>query len=368
MLKVESVDRSIGTALPALYRHILPPFFTREIPSEDLATCSNCAMACPGKNGPQSTPQFDPSLKCCTFQPSLPNYLVGAIISSPISLPVGAKRIQDLIVKRHNCTPAGIHIPRLYDLLYASSRRTSFGKSRTLLCPYFSEEAGGTCTIWSYREAVCTTYFCKHVGGRAGSGFWSALKAYLLHLQSVLAKYCVLAASAPISDRLLFEKAQRSSADRDLSLEDIEQKAMAPQKYNQIWGDWAGREEEYFIGCYQSVLDLTKEKYSELAGIDETIHMDRLLRAYLKLTDIPKILKFADNYKSGVESDEYIEADLAASGAKIKFPRALANAFDGTNDTPSTLQSLSESGGLEVHSDFIAMLYHNGVLLDTKRP
>jgi hypothetical protein len=54
------------------------------IPRESRASCDNCAMCAVGGAGQQSAPRayfFDPLVKCCSFVPDLPNFLVGGILS-----------------------------------------------------------------------------------------------------------------------------------------------------------------------------------------------------------------------------------------------------------------------------------------------
>ena len=63
---------------------------------EKKATCDVCAMARP-KN--RTKVHYQPDLKCCTFHPFLPNFLVGAILQDP-SLKAGAEVLRDKIRRR----------------------------------------------------------------------------------------------------------------------------------------------------------------------------------------------------------------------------------------------------------------------------
>ena len=65
--------------LPAAYRALLPEWFKLPLPIETAATCSECAMVSAGASDDRFS--YHPALKCCTYQPLLPSYLVGALLS-----------------------------------------------------------------------------------------------------------------------------------------------------------------------------------------------------------------------------------------------------------------------------------------------
>jgi Fe-S-cluster containining protein len=155
--------------LPALYRRLGAPL-DREVPRETKATCASCAMLEGGCQGATVPPVdgrarfFRPDTKCCTFHPRLPNYLVGAILTSvEPSDAEGRRRIAERVASRVGITPEWLHPPRAFTLLYDGSRG-AFGRAKGLRCPFY-EEASGGCTVWAHRDAVCSTYFCKYVAG-----------------------------------------------------------------------------------------------------------------------------------------------------------------------------------------------------------
>jgi hypothetical protein len=117
-----------------MLKHQLPAFYTQILPNEILgleinetkATCDKCIMA----------PKYKPDLKCCTFQPFLPNYLVGAILKSNL---LGKTVIQKMIARKKDCLPIGIVAPLDYQLKF-NKHRKQFGKHEDLLCPYFDKK------------------------------------------------------------------------------------------------------------------------------------------------------------------------------------------------------------------------------------
>src|SRR5687767_1905524 len=83
---------------------------------------------------------FRPDAKCCTYHPTLPNYLVGALLADPDpALEEGRRRVRDKLAARVGVTPLWLAAPRKTMVLLEASRDTSFGRSRALRCPYYVE-------------------------------------------------------------------------------------------------------------------------------------------------------------------------------------------------------------------------------------
>src|SRR5215471_13758616 len=181
-------------ALPPLYARWIDDLLDGPIPAETRATCDDCVM-CP-KPGDTINPEdrfFEPSIKCCSIVPVLPNFLVGRILSGddpdPVSLE-GRASVERRIKEGVAVTPLGLEWPAMIKLLYDNS--DAFGQSQTFRCPHYVEEAG-RCGIWRHRDSVCATWFCKHVRGEVGRKFWrDSLEPLLRIVEKSLAQWCVL--------------------------------------------------------------------------------------------------------------------------------------------------------------------------------
>lgn len=114
--------------------------------------------------------KFSKVTKCCTYYPSLPNYLVGAILLDKDGVPEGVRRIESAISSKTTVSPVGIFPSRKYLALYFKSSSATFGRSESLMCPYF-EQPTGLCTIWKHRESVCSTYFVNMLPERRVARF-----------------------------------------------------------------------------------------------------------------------------------------------------------------------------------------------------
>ncbi|HEX9308745.1 MAG TPA: hypothetical protein VF894_14720 [Anaeromyxobacter sp.] len=262
----------IRDALPPLYRDLLGDPYAEEIPAESKATCASCAMLEGGCHGPAVPPVdgrsrfFRPDTKCCTFHPRLPNYLLGAILSSEDPAQAeGRRRIEARIASRVGVTPEWLHPPRTFTLLYDGARG-AFGRARGLRCPFYEADAGG-CTIWAHRDAVCSTYFCKYVAGADGRRFWTAVKEHVSLVEIQLARAALLALAPALLDR---EPGTRPAAG-PIGPEDIDGAPPPEAEYAAAWGAWAGREVELYVACDAFVRSLSGSDVDALLGLDGRI-------------------------------------------------------------------------------------------------
>jgi hypothetical protein len=144
--------------LPPLYARWMAELLAGPIPDETAATCDRCAMCVP-----DAARSFRPDTKCCTFLPTLHNFLVGRVLadSDPESA-TGRATVIARMQKKVGVNPLGLGPTRAHNLIYEDGGHAVFGKSRALLCPHYLD---GMCGVWKHRESTCATWFCKYVRG-----------------------------------------------------------------------------------------------------------------------------------------------------------------------------------------------------------
>lgn len=104
------------------------------LPGEPRSTCERCAMA--EGPPPDPGPHFLADVKCCTFVPNLPNFIVGRILRDPES-PRGHASVRARIADGGGVTPLGLHIRPELAAAHAEARQNGeFGRRRDLLCPH----------------------------------------------------------------------------------------------------------------------------------------------------------------------------------------------------------------------------------------
>jgi hypothetical protein len=313
--------------LPPLYAAWVGDLLPGGIPRESRATCDDCAMCAHGEEQ-QRAPEdyFDPTLKCCSYIPHLYNFLVGRILSDndPAAAP-GRTTVEKRIKQGVGVTPIGLDRPPVFNLIYEHSEN-AFGRSRNLRCPHYLEDTG-RCGVWRHRESTCATWFCKHVRGSVGYTFWrTSLHKLLMAVESELSEWCVLELD-PDNDALrhLLASESRSRAD-PITGESIDNK-VDQNEYDRVWGQWLGREREFFIECGRLVNALSWNDVLTISGSD--------VRAYARLTK--------DAYRHLI-SDEIPPALKVGGMQLVRITRDMTristyNAFDPI-DVPSAVMEL----------------------------
>lgn len=256
-----------------MYTAWLQELLGSSLPSEKSATCDSCAM-CSGAHAMAipGLPSFSPSTKCCTYWPSLPNYLVGAMLTDDRT-----SHLMEQMISRSLAIPTGLGVSAEYQALYAATWRREFGTSTRLLCPYFNkDDPERSCSIWPYRNSVCLTWFCKFDRGQVGADFWGAVKDLLGSLEIGLSMWAALQLGISGSVATIapdFAEGQSGVPPRTT----LDGRLLADRRG---WGDWAGKEREYFVRCHDLVSSLTFGKAVEACGSRVTAHIDRVLAAW----------------------------------------------------------------------------------------
>ena len=217
------------------------------VPLEQAATCASCAMATePPRDDDheQERTVFDPLMKCCSFLPRVPNYLVGQLLAdeSP-EVAVGRAAMLRRIDDGVGVTPMGVGRSRAYNALYSGA---TFGRAIALRCPYQTDE--GRCGMWRHREATCSTWYCKHEHGHPGRRFWSALQSFMWFIEHQLARDCAAALGYHDDALAAIGVPGKDQPSEQRSIEDLDVTAH-PAFYHALWGAWDERQEEYYRAC-----------------------------------------------------------------------------------------------------------------------
>jgi hypothetical protein len=279
--------------LPPLYANWLAELLGGSVPRERHASCDSCAMCAGSGQQLGSNYYFNPSVKCCTYHPNLPNFLVGRILSDddPAALP-GRKAVEKAIEEGLAVTPLGVGMPPKYSVLYRNGAN-AFGRSESLRCPYFIED-GGRCGIWRNRKSTCITWFCKHVRGKVGLMFWQdSLHPLLRAVERDLARWCVL--EHQFGDDALRHLAQTGAwteQPEPLAAASMDNK-VEEGRYARIWDKWRGCEIDFFIRCAKLVGELSWKDVLTVSSPETRAYARLTKQAYVRLTsdEIPPRLR-----------------------------------------------------------------------------
>jgi len=278
----------------------------------------------------------------------------------------GRRRIRAKIDARIGVTPLGILPPQKHRLLYRYGKR-GFGKSKALGCPYLDQDRG-MCTVWSHREAVCTTWFCKHNNGLEGLRFWEQLRDYLISMQQVLASHALRELGCDV-DRAL----RLLSFEIELDARNLDDEPPDDATYAGLWGDWLGRESEFYAACYELVRKLERTEFENLGGIKQKLELDRLDKRYLAMHE-PKLpdpmLK-----NPGLRITRDGEASYVVTSYSGSDPMRLRKTvfdlleeFDGRRATAEVRDGILKQSGLWISDSLLTKLYQHRMLVDAGAP
>lgn len=354
---------SLLDTFPILYRQILPPaVFLRKMEKEKTADCGNCIMCeTKGTLKAPSVSFFSPNTKCCTYQPAIPNYLVGALLSDDSGLmEEGKRRIRDKIKSKVDVIPKGVWVSDKYLYLYkaAVEHEQTFGKADSMKCTYLQE---GNCTVWKYRNAICSTWFCKSDHGVDGTLFWQAVKNYMRLVEEELVHY-LLFKSGYSGEQILPD----NSAEKGLSPRMMDEKPLSDKAYSQLWGRWAGMEEAFYIWCYEEVKTITPDALVGIVGVKGEILL-KTINEKLDVIDhhfLPHLLR--RNQRIQFELLEADQCTIVVEDKPYQLPFALYNSlvyFNGKEGNHRVLERIKKEAGIEVKEDLLLYLYRTRILI-----
>lgn len=237
--------------------------------TETKASCHNCLCS---REDRGDLPYYRPNLKCCTFQPFLPNYAVGALLKSS-SVSDSIKHIlRDKINSLQYALPLGIFVPVNYQVAFNHRESEDFGNRSDFLCPYF-DKGMNQCGIWHHRGAVCTSYFCASDRGELGLEFWQRLGDYLHVCEMVLAQDALVSMGLP--PEIIDGQLEYINCDTGTT-EELASASMGRPLYNYFWKDWNHSPEEFYQLCCDYVAQLTPKDLKNLLSEEVSDHEEAL--------------------------------------------------------------------------------------------
>jgi Fe-S-cluster containining protein len=239
--------------LPEIYRKLLD--FSQE---ETKATCANCAMA----QSPKGKVSYKADLKCCTFEPFIPNYLVGAILESKQTSTGAREAILLKIKKRQYALPIGLVADIPFQIRFQEKGPKDFGNREDLLCPYFNKDLNN-CGIWKNRGSVCSSFFCKSDSGQKGLKFWNDLGDYLNLVEMALLEEIL--AHLDFSPRQVNENLDFLNR-KTASLTELKSKSLPLLKAKKLWNGYFEDQEKFYRKCYELALGLDRKNLKQTMG------------------------------------------------------------------------------------------------------
>lgn len=230
-----------------MYQSFVPSQLWNADIQETKANCNQCIQA-PHK--------YDSDLKCCTFWPFIPNYIVGQILQSKEQKYHLVKIvIQNHISQRQFNLPMGMVAPVEYQINFKRRKSKVFGKDESFLCPYYDKKSNN-CGAWLYRGSVCTSFFCESSYGKKGQGFWHNFENYLSYLEMGLSQ-----------EVLAYKDFSPKDVNQQLEFFNVENKIKwTLPLYKKLWKHFYKKEIDFYIQAADFIQNMPKSQTKEILG------------------------------------------------------------------------------------------------------
>src|SRR5271169_65518 len=354
-------DRPVGepaeATLPPLYAPWLRAIAGGPIPAETVATCDRCVML-PSERGLPDAMFFLPEVKCCAYQPTLPGFLAGRILAdADPGMAHGRMALEKQIERRVGVAPHGVLSGAVFNLLFSLTPNV-FGRSPALKCPYLTDV--GDCGVWRHRPGVCATWYCKHVRGEKGFRFWRLTDKLLRAVESDLSIWCA---------------AEMNTGSADLGNLDPQAPArphvselggpLDVARYRELWGEWEGREKEFYRACAGLVEPLGWDEVLGICGPRVRVLAQLVRDAYEHLVSdaIPERLRLGSVGLASAAGGKYLVVSYSPYDP-VMVPEQLVGVlryFDG-RPTEDALTAILSEGNLVVDLRLVRRMVDFGLL------
>ncbi len=313
------------------------------VPEEPESTCRDCAML--GEEGGGFT--FRPDTKCCTYLPSLSNFLVGAILADPSTDDTtlrGRRSVEERIARGDEATPLGLDVRADYRSRFDGDRFENFGRRPELRCPHYLADTGA-CGIWRHRNGVCATWYCKHVRGATGRSFWASLQALLSAVETDLAFWC------------LGELGLDPDSLRGLLLPGARVEA------REAWGSWRGREGEFYRRTTALVAPLGWDEVLARTGprVHLLVGVVRSARARLATREVPPVL-VPGRFQVAASSEGACRVIAYSPYDPVEIPLPLLESLAAFDGRPTGEVVAELAGRIELDAETLSTLVDFGIL------
>jgi hypothetical protein len=282
-------------------------------------------------------------------------------LSDPETI-TGREMLRERIRGKRGIFPQGIFPDKKYRLLYEFGRKYGFGKSSLLRCPYYIQ-GKYNCALWKYRESICATWFCKYAAGEAGKIFWDDMRDLFKLIQEKLTEQAIrdlgLPFILPYGD------------DEHLAVEDLDDLPLNPAEYRRRWQQWEGREEEFYIRCYEIVCQMEVSLFNRLLGEEFSGQSHILEEKYLNMTTLPDHLEI----NPAIDLEEvipgycrlrlksYIERNDTVITFAFDVPKSVIDGFREGKITERVFEDLEYEKGIQLGKDLVVSLFQHGILI-----
>lgn len=333
------------------------------------------------KRGERARVTYEAHLKCCTFEPRLPNYLVGKLLatsSSSAKEPVSgaaesgtssgasastsagsrfpaeagsdaqvigdglrpkvpsallSEGLRKKFESELSCLPLAVLPDLEYTKKFSKRRRTDFGNREDLLCSYY-DKTTQNCSIWRYRGAVCTSFFCMSDLGAQGLRFWRLLGEFLHHVEMALSEEALV--HLDFSPRQVSEQLEYLEPSGEV-------RGPNKARWRVLWNSYADPV-EFYRKTSQFVENLTREQFEEALG-PTGLRKERKLLSQIRRIQLSRLQVAPTGASSSPKAGQSVkEGKTVASSRAGSIQRQLRQSTPARQSAPSRARHKDQNG------------------------
>jgi hypothetical protein len=152
----------------------------------------------------------------------------------------------------------------------------------------------------------------------------------------------------------------------DLTPEDLDEIPPDDGTYRNLWGDWFGREEDFYRECYRVVEALTKEEFDRQGGISQRLSLKRLQNARNDVVnpEIPSVLIKNPQLRVFETPDGKVTVQTQVGSFSLqKTLFEILGWFDGVKTTEEIQKMVFEKYGADLNDDYIHPMFFNQIII-----
>ena len=159
--------------------------------------------------------------------------------------------------------------------------------------------------------------------------------------------------------------------DEHLAVEDLDDLPLNPAEYQRRWQQWEGREEEFYIRCYEIVSQMEGSSFNRLLGEEFSRQLHNLEEKYVDMTALPDHLKInpaidleevmPGYYRLRLKS--YVERNDTVITFAFDVPKSVIDGFREGKTTEQVFDDLENEKGILLGKDLVISLFQHGILI-----
>jgi hypothetical protein len=198
--------------------------------------------------------------------------------------------------------------------------------------------------------------------------FWESIQTFLSRIERALAIH-ILQELGFSADRILSYKRSPTRVSAHLAQNELDESPINSIDYENVWGDWCGRERELFTSAFEIVSGLTYNDVARLGGVELNLQYLQIKERSQQLSKKAVPIRLIQNPKLTMfrqPSGSFLVVSYSGNDPTLitsDLYHALAH-IDGEQPWEDQIEILARSKGIVIDAKLIILLYRKRILVD----